>query len=72
VRKIQASSAGAPERRDFTDAEIKNGFLPVDTGDFTFYDCAYEELLQALGAIKCKPPAVSAEARTSPTTRNTR
>jgi len=25
--------------------------LPVDTGDFAFYDCAYEELLQALGAI---------------------
>ena len=26
-------------------------FLPVDAGDFTFYDCAYEELLQGLGAI---------------------
>ncbi|MGY4235929.1 hypothetical protein ACVIIW_004876 [Bradyrhizobium sp. USDA 4449] len=25
--------------------------LPVDGGEFTFYDCAYEELLQALGAI---------------------
>jgi hypothetical protein len=25
--------------------------LPVDTGDFAFYDCAYEEMLQALGAI---------------------
>jgi DUF2927 family protein len=25
--------------------------LPLDAGDFTFYDCAYEELLQALGAI---------------------
>jgi Protein of unknown function (DUF2927) len=25
--------------------------LPVDAGDFTFYDCAYEELLQSLGAI---------------------
>jgi hypothetical protein len=25
--------------------------LPVDTGEFAFYDCAYEELLQALGAI---------------------
>jgi len=25
--------------------------LPIDAGDFTFYDCAYEELLQALGAI---------------------
>jgi hypothetical protein len=23
--------------------------LPVDAGDFVFYDCAYEELLQALG-----------------------
>jgi len=25
--------------------------LPVDGGDFMFYDCAYEELLQALGPI---------------------
>jgi len=25
--------------------------LPVDAGDFTFFDCAYEELLQALGPI---------------------
>jgi len=25
--------------------------LPVDAGEFTFYDCAYEEMLQALGAI---------------------
>ena len=25
--------------------------LPVDAGEFTFYDCAFEELLQALGAI---------------------
>jgi hypothetical protein len=25
--------------------------LPVDAGDFAFYDCAYEEMLQALGAI---------------------
>jgi len=26
-------------------------FLTVDNGDFTFYDCAYEELLQSLGPI---------------------
>jgi hypothetical protein len=25
--------------------------LPVDAGEFDFYDCAYEELLQGLGAI---------------------
>jgi hypothetical protein len=25
--------------------------LPVDAGEFVFYDCAYEELLQALGPI---------------------
>ena len=25
--------------------------LPIDAGEFTFYHCAYEELLQALGAI---------------------
>lgn len=29
--------------------------LPVDAGDFTFYDCAYEELLQALGVINDDP-----------------
>jgi len=27
----------------------------VDAGDFTFYDCAYEELLQGLGAINDDP-----------------
>lgn len=26
-------------------------FLVADRGDFTFYDCAYEELLQSLGPI---------------------
>jgi hypothetical protein len=25
--------------------------IPVDSGDFQFYDCAYEELLQALGLV---------------------
>jgi Protein of unknown function (DUF2927) len=25
--------------------------LPVDDGEFSFYDCAYEELLQALGLV---------------------
>jgi len=29
--------------------------LPVDVGDFIFYDCAYEELLQALGPINDDP-----------------
>ncbi|MPZ56194.1 MAG: DUF2927 domain-containing protein [Rhizobiales bacterium] len=29
--------------------------LPVDAGDFVFYDCAYEELLQALGPINDDP-----------------
>ena len=28
-----------------------NVLLVVDAGDFTFYDCAYEELLQALGPV---------------------
>jgi hypothetical protein len=28
-----------------------NAILVVDVGDFKFYDCAYEELLQALGPI---------------------
>jgi hypothetical protein len=26
--------------------------LVVDAGDFIFYDCAYEEMLQALGPIR--------------------
>jgi hypothetical protein len=26
-------------------------FLVVDAGDFVFYDCVYEELLQSLGPI---------------------
>jgi hypothetical protein len=29
--------------------------LPVDAGEFTFLDCAYEELLQALGPINDDP-----------------
>ena len=31
--------------------EHSDVILTVDTGDFTFLDCAYEELLQALGPI---------------------
>ncbi len=30
-------------------------FLTVDNGDFIFYDCAYEELLQSLGPINDTP-----------------
>jgi hypothetical protein len=37
------------------DAEFRilhsNAIIVVDAGDFKFYDCAYEELLQALGPI---------------------
>jgi hypothetical protein len=29
--------------------------LPVDTDNFTFYDCAYEEMLQSLGPINDDP-----------------
>jgi hypothetical protein len=29
--------------------------LPIDVGDFVFYDCAYEELLQSLGPINDDP-----------------
>jgi Protein of unknown function (DUF2927) len=42
------SGIGKDQRYRIRRAEV---ILPVDTGDFTFYDCAYEELLQALGAI---------------------
>ena len=42
------SGIGKDKRFRIRRAEV---ILPVDTDDFTFYDCAYEELLQALGAI---------------------
>jgi hypothetical protein len=31
--------------------ELSHVILPVDAGDFVFRDCAYEEILQALGPI---------------------
>jgi len=42
------SGIGKDERFRIRRAEA---ILPIDAGDFTFYDCAYEEMLQALGAI---------------------
>jgi hypothetical protein len=42
------SGIGKDERFRIRRAEV---ILPVNAGEFTFYDCAYEELLQALGAI---------------------
>jgi hypothetical protein len=42
------SGIGKDERFRIRRAEV---ILPVDAGDFTFYDCAYEEILQALGTI---------------------
>jgi hypothetical protein len=42
------SGIGKDKRYRIRRAEV---ILPVDAGEFTFYDCAYEELLQALGAI---------------------
>jgi len=42
------SGIGKDERFRIRRAEA---ILPIDAGDFTFYDCAYEELLQGLGAI---------------------
>ena len=36
------------ERSEIQHSDI---ILPIDKGDFTFLDCAYEELLQALGPI---------------------
>jgi hypothetical protein len=55
ARRIQTSlnpqclsGIGKDSRYRIRRAEV---ILPVDTGEFEFYDCAYEELLQALGAI---------------------
>jgi hypothetical protein len=42
------SGIGKDARYRIRRAEV---ILPADAGEFTFYDCAYEELLQALGAI---------------------
>ena len=42
------SGVGKDNRYRIRRAEV---ILPVDAGEFIFYDCAYEELLQALGAI---------------------
>jgi len=42
------SGIGKDDRYRIRRAEA---ILPIDAGDFTFYDCAYEELLQALGVI---------------------
>jgi hypothetical protein len=42
------SGIGKDKRYRIRRAEV---ILPVDAGEFMFYDCAYEELLQALGAI---------------------
>jgi hypothetical protein len=42
------SGFGKDGRYRIRHAEV---ILPADAGDFIFYDCAYEELLQALGPI---------------------
>lgn len=42
------SGIGKDDRFRIRRAEV---ILPIDAGDFTFYDCAYEEVLQALGVI---------------------
>jgi Protein of unknown function (DUF2927) len=38
-------------KNDNYEIEHSDVILPVDSGDFVFLDCAYEELLQALGPI---------------------
>ena len=42
------SAIGKDKQYRIRRAEV---ILPVDAGEFTFYDCAFEEMLQALGAI---------------------
>jgi hypothetical protein len=46
------SGIGKDERYRIRRAEV---LLPVDADDFTFYDCAYEEILQGLGIINDDP-----------------
>jgi NAD(P)-dependent dehydrogenase (short-subunit alcohol dehydrogenase family) len=38
-------------KNDAYEIERSNVILTVDNGDFVFFDCAYEELLQSLGPI---------------------
>src|SRR5207249_7018793 len=38
-------------KNDRFEIEHSDVILTIDTGDFTFLDCAYEELLQSLGPI---------------------
>jgi hypothetical protein len=38
-------------KNDAYEIEHSNVILTVDNGDFVFFDCAYEELLQSLGPI---------------------
>ncbi len=48
LRPVCLSGIGKDATYRIQYAEV---FLPADASDFTFYDCAYEELLQALGPI---------------------
>ncbi len=48
LNPVCISGIGKDETYRIRRAEV---FLPGDAGDFTFLDCAYEELLQALGPI---------------------
>ncbi len=48
LNPVCLSGIGKDERFRIRRAEV---ILPADAKEFTFYDCAYEELLQALGAI---------------------
>ena len=38
-------------KNDAYEIERSNVILTIDNGDFVFFDCAYEELLQSLGPI---------------------
>jgi len=44
-----------PQEREIRDAAF-HVILTVDNGDFVFFDCAYEELLQSLGPITTPRP----------------
>jgi hypothetical protein len=42
-------------KNEMFEIEHSDVILTVDNGDFTFFDCAYEELLQSLGPINDTP-----------------
>lgn len=55
VRSLQPQCLSGLRKDESYRIERSDVILVADAGDFIFYDCAYEELLQALGPIRDDP-----------------